>query len=178
MNDGGGGGERRNLQPFFCFRSNFRPITLATQETLATQASRLPHFLSYGAPPTRGANVELRYKSCQMLTKKFKNRWIPKRNSFKWRWKSISSSETQAQRLSLALNICPWVSQDGSNLNDQVFRLIHLRHFGFFYDLGLNRGEWASRNVLSRRGRFRWDLRNSLDDTTTEFNNCFIIHSK
>ena len=35
MNDGGGGGERRNLQPFFCFRSNFRAITRL--ETLATQ---------------------------------------------------------------------------------------------------------------------------------------------
>ena len=42
MNDGGGGGERRNssplpLQPFFCFRSNFRAITRL--ETLATQAT-------------------------------------------------------------------------------------------------------------------------------------------
>ena len=38
MNDGGGGGEGRNpLQPFFCFRSNFRAITRL--ETLATQAN-------------------------------------------------------------------------------------------------------------------------------------------
>ena len=35
MNDGGGGGERRNL--FFGFRSNFRAITRL--ETLATQAT-------------------------------------------------------------------------------------------------------------------------------------------
>ena len=39
MNDGGGGGERRNpLQPFFCFRSNFRAITRL--EMLATQANK------------------------------------------------------------------------------------------------------------------------------------------
>ena len=38
-NDGGGAGERRNLQPFFCFRSNFRAITRL--ETLATQATVL-----------------------------------------------------------------------------------------------------------------------------------------
>ena len=38
-NDGGGEGERRNLQPFFCFRSNFRAITRL--ETLATQATVL-----------------------------------------------------------------------------------------------------------------------------------------
>ena len=43
MNDGGGGGERRNplplpLQPFFCFLSNFRAITRL--ETLATQAMK------------------------------------------------------------------------------------------------------------------------------------------
>ena len=37
MNDGGGGGERRNL--FFGFRSNFRAITRL--ETLATQATVL-----------------------------------------------------------------------------------------------------------------------------------------
>ena len=43
MNDGGGGGERRNplplpYQPFFCFLSNFRAITRL--ETLATQAMK------------------------------------------------------------------------------------------------------------------------------------------
>ena len=50
----------------------------------------------------------------------------------------LSGAESQfhprrpRRRDSLALNICPWVSKDGSNLNDQVFRLILLLHFGFF----------------------------------------------
>ena len=52
MNDGGAGGERRNLpsssplplplQPFFCVRSNFRAITRL--ETLDTQDTISPKY--------------------------------------------------------------------------------------------------------------------------------------
>ena len=71
-------------------RTNGRSLAWCTVTWLPNFLGWVDYHISLAMALRPGATRELRYKSCQMLTKELKNRWIPERNSFKWRWKRVS----------------------------------------------------------------------------------------